>query len=328
MSSSTSSSRSWATSTSRRRRGSDIVTPRRVLEVRDRVDELRPPALGVEAVERRLELVDAHAVVVHRDLHDVGLVGHERRDRAGVGRRLGDDHVAGVDQRLADEVDDLLAAGRDEHVLGVDRRVLGGHHLGDARPWRRPCPRSARTGARGRRPSAAIFAVSAASDSAGNVEVSGSPPASEMTSGRSVIAMRSRIAEDFMTFVRDAKSAGVALEVAGRAARGRGTGIRGPGRAVACRLQSSALHATGPLSHEAHPRHPPGHGPGLGRRHPAVPARPRRRRVRERRRRHRLRRTPRSPSSSRRCSCSRWRSRWSSRSCCARGSTRRRASRR
>ena len=38
--------------------------------------------------------------------------------------------------------------------------------------------------------------------SAGNVDVSGSPPASEMTSGRSVIAMRSRMAEDFMTCVR------------------------------------------------------------------------------------------------------------------------------
>jgi hypothetical protein len=56
-------------------------------------------------------------------------------------------------------------------------------------------------------PSAAIFAVSAASDSAGNVDVSGSPPASEITSGRSVMAMRSRIAEDFMTFVREANSA-------------------------------------------------------------------------------------------------------------------------
>jgi phage host-nuclease inhibitor protein Gam len=51
---------------------------------------------------------------------------------------------------------------------------------------------------------AAIFAVMAARFSAGNVEVSGRPPASEMTSGRSVMAMRSRIAEDFMTFVRDA----------------------------------------------------------------------------------------------------------------------------
>ena len=62
----------------------------------------------------------AHAVVVHLDLHDVGLVGAEGRDRARVGRRLGDDHVARVDQRLAHEVDDLLAAGGDEHVLGVD----------------------------------------------------------------------------------------------------------------------------------------------------------------------------------------------------------------
>ena len=34
--------------------------------------------------------------------------------------------------------------------------------------------------------------------------VSGSPPASEITSGRAVTAMRSRIAEDFMTLVRDA----------------------------------------------------------------------------------------------------------------------------
>ena len=59
----------------------------------------------------------AHPVAVHRDLHDVGLVGAERRDGAGVGRRLGDDDVAGVDERLADEVDDLLAAGRDEHVV-------------------------------------------------------------------------------------------------------------------------------------------------------------------------------------------------------------------
>ena len=47
---------------------------------------------------------------------------------------------------------------------------------------------------------------SAASDSAGKVDVSGRPPASEMTSGRSVMAMRSRMAEDFMTEVREAKS--------------------------------------------------------------------------------------------------------------------------
>jgi hypothetical protein len=44
----------------------------------------------------------------------------------------------------------------------------------------------------------------AANDSAGKDAVSGSPPASEMMSARSVSAMRSRIAEDFMTRVRAA----------------------------------------------------------------------------------------------------------------------------
>jgi len=48
--------------------------------------------------------------------------------------------------------------------------------------------------------------MSAARSSAGNVDVSGSPPASEMISGRDVMAMRSRIAEDFMPCVRRANS--------------------------------------------------------------------------------------------------------------------------
>ena len=61
--------------------------PGRVLEVGDRVDELRPPALGCEAVEGALELVDRHPLLVHVDLLDVGLVGGEggngTRDRWG-----------------------------------------------------------------------------------------------------------------------------------------------------------------------------------------------------------------------------------------------------
>ena len=53
--------------------------------------------------------------------------------------------------------------------------------------------------------SAATLAMMAARSSAGNVDVSGRPPASEMTSGRSVSAMRSRIADERMTWVREAK---------------------------------------------------------------------------------------------------------------------------
>ncbi len=80
---------------------------------------------ALELVERRLELVDAHPVAVHRHLHDVGLIGAERGYGAGIGRRLGHDDVAGVEQRLADQVDHLLAAGGDEHLVGVDSRSLG-----------------------------------------------------------------------------------------------------------------------------------------------------------------------------------------------------------
>ncbi len=46
----------------------------------------------------------------------------------------------------------------------------------------------------------------AAKDSAGNDAVSGRPPASEMMSLRSVSAMRSRMADERMTFVRSANS--------------------------------------------------------------------------------------------------------------------------
>jgi hypothetical protein len=54
--------------------------------------------------------------------------------------------------------------------------------------------------------SAAMREATAAKVSGGNVLVSGSPPASEITSGRAVTAIRSRMADDFMTLVREAKS--------------------------------------------------------------------------------------------------------------------------
>ena len=48
----------------------------------------------------------------------------------------------------------------------------------------------------------AIRVIWAAKVSGGKVEVSAWPPASEITSGRAVIAIRSRIAEERMTLVR------------------------------------------------------------------------------------------------------------------------------
>ena len=50
--------------------------------------------------------------------------------------------------------------------------------------------------------SCAICVISDANVSGGKVEVSGRPPASEMISGRAVIAIRSRIAEERIWCVR------------------------------------------------------------------------------------------------------------------------------
>ena len=78
-----------------------------------------------EPVERLLERVDRHPLARRsRSAPPSRLVGAEGRHRARVGRRLRHDHVARVDQRLADEVDHLLAAGRHDHALRVDERAL------------------------------------------------------------------------------------------------------------------------------------------------------------------------------------------------------------
>ena len=126
------------------------------------------------------------------------------------------------------------------HVLGR------GHALGRRRtaaPWRVAF--------------AAICAVTSANSSGGNVDVSGSPPASEMTSGRSVIAMRSRIADDVITAGARGEQPGVALEVArGRSCPGpaHGHALRHE-RAGPCRLSSPAARYR---THELLPRPPPG----------------------------------------------------------------------
>ena len=113
---------------------------RGVPEVRDGVHERRPLA----SHERLLQLFDEHAVVVDLDRQEPWLIGAERGEGADVGGRLDRDHVAGIDEDLADEIERLLRAGRDDHVVGVGVDVLLGHqHRRAARasradPWPPP----------------------------------------------------------------------------------------------------------------------------------------------------------------------------------------------
>ena len=94
--------------------------------------KLGPAPFAFEPIQGDLELVDRHAVGVHLDLHDAGLVGVEGGYGSRIGRRLGHDRVAGIDEGLAHQVDHLLAPGCDDHLVGVHRGSFGGHHLEDA----------------------------------------------------------------------------------------------------------------------------------------------------------------------------------------------------
>src|SRR5687768_10675998 len=86
---------------------------RGILVVWDRVEELRREA----AHENSLELVDAESLVVERDAHDLGLEALESHDGAEVGRRLHSDGVAAVDEDLADELERLDCAAREEELF-------------------------------------------------------------------------------------------------------------------------------------------------------------------------------------------------------------------
>jgi hypothetical protein len=66
-----------------------------------------------------------------------GSYGNERLQRAEVGRRLDRDRAAGVDQHLADEVEPLLRAGRDENLRRAHCEPLARHLGGDPLAQRR-----------------------------------------------------------------------------------------------------------------------------------------------------------------------------------------------
>ena len=126
----------------RRGPGRDGLAPRRahaaaarVLEIGQQVEETRAPG-RVQRVRRR-----AFVVAGHRQ--KLRLVRREGLQRAQVRRRLHRDAAARIDQHLADQVQPLLRAGRDQHLGGRDLQALG------LQLRRRPFAQRAETFARG-----------------------------------------------------------------------------------------------------------------------------------------------------------------------------------
>jgi hypothetical protein len=105
--------------------------PGRVLEVRDRVEELDSSARGPQRHQGRAERDRVDALVVHADVDDLALVGVEGAQRADVAGPLGQHDVPGIAEHARDKVERLLGAAGDDDVVGVGVHLLLGHHLDD-----------------------------------------------------------------------------------------------------------------------------------------------------------------------------------------------------
>ena len=81
--------------------------------VGDAVEELRPQP----SPELPLQLVDLEPVLVHRNGDELRLEASKRLDRAQIGGAFDDDQIAGIEVRLADELERLDATARDQQLV-------------------------------------------------------------------------------------------------------------------------------------------------------------------------------------------------------------------
>ncbi|OQB99288.1 MAG: hypothetical protein BWX79_03175 [Alphaproteobacteria bacterium ADurb.Bin100] len=91
----------------------------------DEVDEL-----GLVLDDQLLQLIGLHAVAVDRRADQLSAVQPEALDGGQEGGALDDDLVTGGNQRLAQQVQRLLAAGGDDEVLGCHGGAALARHEG------------------------------------------------------------------------------------------------------------------------------------------------------------------------------------------------------
>jgi hypothetical protein len=105
--------------------------PRRVLEVRDDVEELDALARALTRGDALAEGLGDQSVLVHRDVDDLGLGGGEGAECPHVGGRFGEHDVTGVEQDPADEVQGLLTAHGHDDVVRRGGDADEAHDLAD-----------------------------------------------------------------------------------------------------------------------------------------------------------------------------------------------------
>src|SRR5690606_8433248 len=88
---------------------------------RDRVEILRPYALGLEVGEDAAERFDVEAMLVERRRNHVDAEAPHSAQKAAVARFLDDDRVTFFEQQRIDKLESLLRASRNQDVIGGAR---------------------------------------------------------------------------------------------------------------------------------------------------------------------------------------------------------------
>ena len=104
----------------------------RVMERRAGIEELDAQAGGRQPDYRLAEHLGDQSAIVHWDVYDSCLIRREGAQGAHVGRALGENHVAGVDEDSSEEVECLLGPHRYHNLVRMCPDALQGHHLADA----------------------------------------------------------------------------------------------------------------------------------------------------------------------------------------------------
>ena len=85
-----------------------------VRELRDDVDQLRPRTL-----QRRFDLIGAHAVIIAFNRHEARFKAAEGLQSGEVAGILDDHFITGIDKDFGDQINRLLRAGSDEHAVSI-----------------------------------------------------------------------------------------------------------------------------------------------------------------------------------------------------------------
>ncbi len=103
----------------------------RVVEIGDGVNES-----GMVLLEQLLQSVHLHTLVIHGNTNHLEAKSAEQIQGACIGRAFHEDHISRVQQKLGDQGQGLLGAGRDENIVRVRVQSLACEDMGNALPQR------------------------------------------------------------------------------------------------------------------------------------------------------------------------------------------------